>query len=227
MKTFHYIACDSIKYVKEAEASAKSFRLNTTDTKFILYTDLNIKSSNFDEIIKIPNLIPGGLTSKDWCEGKNYFKTKIDILKNSPYELNVYSDGDIKPLVNVDQIFSLLEKFDLAVAHDSCRSSKWSDLLNIPLCYPDFNCGLIFYKKSSTMEFFNEWSKNFEKYPQPHDQPSFRKTAWDNPMKIATLPPEFNIRPKQFHYRQNPTIIHGRGENFLPEIKSYEKLHLI
>lgn len=218
----HYIACDSIKYCLEAESSAKNFRIHGSNLHIILYTDRKFRSDAFDEIIPIPNLIPKGETVFGWSEGKLYFENKINFLANSSYENNLYLDGDVQTLTNIDCMFDMLSKFSFVVAHDSCRSTKWSDVFGIPLCFPDMNLGLFFFKKSTTRDFFVEWAKNYQIYPQPHDQPSFRKTLWDSDLKFAILPPEFNIRPKTFHNRQDPAIIHGRGDGFLPEINEYE-----
>lgn len=226
-KCIHYIACDTIKYCKEAETSAKNFREYSNNVNFILYTDLNFSSDSFDNIINIPNLIPKGKTEFGWSEGKFYFENKIKILSNTNYEKNLYLDGDIKTLVNIDCMFDMLDKFDIIVAHDTCRSTKWSDVFNIPLCFPDFNCGLFFYKKSTTKNFFEQWQSNFKIQPQPHDQPSFRKSLWDSNLRFYILPPEFNYRPKKFNNRQDIAIIHGRGQGFLPEINNYDQLTLI
>ena len=76
-------------------------------------------------------------------------KNKIKILSESIYEKNLYLDGDVKTLVNIDCIFDMLEKFDIIVAHDSCRSTKWSDKFKIPLCFPDMNLGLFFFNMSN------------------------------------------------------------------------------
>jgi hypothetical protein len=217
----HYIACDSIKYCLEAEASACNFRKNCT-SDIVLYTDCNFKSKVFDKIIKIQNLIPKGYIDEKLLEGKLYFNNKIKILMDTDYEYNLYLDGDIKTFVNIDCIFEMLDKFYIIVAHDSCRSSDPSDKLNIPICFPDMNCGLIFYKKSKTIDFFQNWLDNYNKYPEPNDQPSFRKTLWDSTIRFHILPEEFNHRPKKFHFKQKLSIIHGRGEGFLPEINKYK-----
>jgi hypothetical protein len=216
-KCIHYIACNTKKYCIEAELSAINFRKNSTDVHFILYTDVVFSSSAFDEIIKIPNLIPNGPVA-EWSEGKLYFENKIQILSNTKFEKNLYLDGDIKTLINIDHMFSMLDKFSIIVAHDSCRTTKWSDTFNIPICFPDMNCGLIFYKKGDTKNFFESWSNNYLIQPQPHDQPAFRKTLWDCDLKFYILPPEFNVRPTNFHFHQNNAIIHGRGRGFLPLI---------
>ncbi|RTK95653.1 MAG: hypothetical protein EKK64_06155 [Neisseriaceae bacterium] len=222
-KCIHYIACDSKKYCIEAEISALNFKEHCTDTHFILYTDVEFSSSVFDEIVKIPNLIPNGNCIPGWSEGKLYFETKIELLSNTKFEKNLYLDGDIKTLVDIDCMFSMLDKFSIIVAHDSCRTTKWSDVFGIPLCFPDLNCGLIFYKKSDTGTFFKEWARNFSIQPQPHDQPSFRKTLWDCNLRFSILPPEFNLRPSKFHYYQDVAIIHGRGKGFLPLIDELVK----
>jgi len=217
-KCIHYIACDSKKYCIEAAISAANFRKHSTDVHFVLYTDVDFTSSAFDEIVKIPNLIPNGYTAPGWSEGRVYFESKIKILSETRFEKNLYLDGDIKTLVDIDCMFSMLDKFSIVVAHDSCRTTKWSDTFNVPLCFPDLNCGLVFYRKSDTHDFFKSWEVNFSIQPQPHDQPSFRKTLWDCDLRFAILPPEFNWRPKKFHYHQDLAIIHGRGDGFLPEI---------
>lgn len=218
----HYIACDSLKYCKEAEASAINFRNSCNDAHIILYTDCCFESNSFDDIITIENLIPKGETVFGWSEGRIYFENKIRILQKTQFEKNLYVDGDVKSLINVNCMFEMLEKFSFVLAHDTCRSTKWSDVFRIPLCFPDMNLGLLFYNKSTTVEFFDNWYKNYQIQPQPHDQPSFRKTLWDSNLRYHILPPEFNVRPKKFNNRQDVAIIHGRGEDFLPEVKEYE-----
>lgn len=217
-KCIHYIACNTKEYCIEAELSASNFKKNCTDTHFILYTDVDFHSQTFNEIVKIPNLIPNG-PKPGWSEGRIYFETKIRLLSETRFEKNLYLDGDVKTFINIDPIFAMLDKFSIIVAHDTCRTTKWSDVFGIPLCFPDMNCGIVFYRKSDTVDFFKAWEKNYAIQPQPHDQPAFRKSLWDSDLRYHILPPEFNHRPSKFNFFQDLAILHGRGDGFLPEIK--------
>lgn len=200
-----YIATNSMKYVELAAKSAASVKQFIPNCTTKLYSDLDV-DGGFDQVEKIENLTPGGLATPEWCEGKLYFENKIAILRDSPFERSLYLDCDITAVRPID-IFDLLDSFDLAVAHAPRRLNKWSQKLPVPECYPDFNIGLLLFKKNN--KFFDRWLANYLKYPHPHDQTSFRLTAWESNVRIATLPPEYNMRPPKFNYGHEPAMLHG------------------
>lgn len=204
-----YIATDSLHYVRLAAVSAVSARKHLGCDKTLLYTDLKDAQdwSEFDEVRLIENLTPGGQTTPDFCEGPRYFRAKIDLLKRSPFVRSLYLDCDVVAERDAD-LFGLLDRFDIAVAHAPQRFSRWSRELDIPDSFPDFNVGLLLYR-AGLHDFFDHWLTNYGLHPQPHDQTSFRKTVWESAVRVATLPPEFNRRPDKMNIGQELRIRHG------------------
>lgn len=204
-----YIATDSMRYVEMAARSAQAARKYLGGPRATLYTDqpLNSLFREFDTIEVISNLTPGGRTTQDYCEGPAYFEAKIQILGRSLYSRNLYLDCDVMAEAPAD-IFGLLERFDIAVAHAPRRLSRWSRDLKIPESFPDFNVGLFLYR-AGLDDFFTRWLRNYRECPQPHDQTSFRKTVWETGVRVATLPPEYNRRPDHLAAGQELRIRHG------------------
>ena len=133
-KCIHYIACDSKKYCIEAEISALNFRKNCTDTYFILYTDVNFSSSVFNEIVKIPNLIPNGHTAPGWSEGRFYFTL---------FRLFFFFGGVGSPFGFLIFVFNIIWFFVLSFHHHQPHSAHFTH-----------NATTISYKEKKKNVFF-------------------------------------------------------------------------
>ncbi|MEW9838453.1 putative nucleotide-diphospho-sugar transferase [Mesorhizobium marinum] len=207
------------RYVKEVLFSAATLKA-VSDVHVTLFTDSEISSSNIDSIIKIDPV---------------HKRPKVDHLPRTPYDLTLYLDSDTKIERDVADMFSLLDRFDLAAAHDHCRkSSRWSSVIPeydaIPYCFPEYNSGVMLFRKSAKLDhFFRLWQDNFYRYRETtngQDQASFRIALWESELQVHTLPFEYNVRNLYFRKKMaarskmpadegllKPRILHWHGLN--------------
>jgi|GEM_PF-5340734 len=103
-------------YVSEAVFCAQSIR-NCSDIGIAIFCD-SIKSherSLFDFVSLIE---------------PNHSRAKVDYLKYTPFKNTLYLDSDTQVVEDITDIFSLLERFDLAMAHDFARKrQRWCEII--------------------------------------------------------------------------------------------------
>ena len=139
-------------------------------------------------------------------------------LYNSPYENTLYLDCDTVILNPFEEAFRLMERFDIAIAFDHMRkdpkkAARYPDYAKIPDGFSEFGGGVFMFRKSPEVEnFFKVWQKNYEVWHdltgEIRDQPSLRVSIWEcKDLKLYVLPPEFNIRTKNYHNIQD-RILH-------------------
>ena len=146
--------------------------------------------------------------------GKPYgFKIKgmIDACKRLNFEYFLFLDTDaVIQKAEALEIFDLLKHFDIAAAHAPVRISPLAGKLGedplIPKCFPEFNSGVIAFKKSS-MTTFEKWLDIYTSEPVKPDQPAFRKAVYLSNLRVATLTPEYNNRTPK---KNNCFIWHNR-----------------
>lgn len=132
-----------------------------------------------------------------------HYRSKIDYLPQPPFERNLYLDSDTRVVDDIREIFALLERFDLGLAH-AHRRNHFSTLQawqhqEIPPSFPQYNGGVILYRNSApTLALMGQWRDNFYQAGFEKDQVTLRELLWHNPVQLATLPPEYNIRYKKY-----------------------------
>ncbi len=184
-----YIAFGDL-YIAEAIHSATSLKQHS-QLPATIFTDRETKAGCFDrEIIISPQ----------------HKRAKIDFLSQSPYERTLYLDSDTEVTHDISDVFDLLDRFDIAAAHDHSRkSSRWSQAVPayaaIPYAFSEYNGGVVLYRKNDlTDQFFEDWRRIFtlnKDLTHGQDQCSFRIALWQSQLSIGTLPPEFNVRNEQ------------------------------
>lgn len=199
------------KYLKESINFANETRKSITDeTSLILHTSTDsefdfLNNSPFDTVITEE-------MDEIFIDKKYGFKIQCMIYacENLDFDQFLFLDTDarlMKP--EALEVFELLDQFDIAVAHAPIRHvffhspelkqvsshPKVGVYPNIPLCFPEFNTGVILFKKTCA-SLFKKWQElyltDFVKHP--HDQGSFRRAAYFSSLRIATLTPEYNDR---------------------------------
>ena len=144
----------------------------------------------------------------------------------SPYENTFYIDSDTYFCEKCDELFSLLDYFDLLIAPAPndismalIKDNKAHGL------YP-YNTGVIVFKKNQAiLSFFHDWKdafqNNIKSYGQ--DQPAFMEAFALNTVKIYTLQHIYNFRTPFFVTVPDAKvkIIHGRhSETEFSKIKN-------
>lgn len=177
---FVFVATGEEIYVDLAARAARTLKRHCPQYPIHLFTDKEMSDPVFDQV---------------HVEKDRWFRAKIDALLESPFQRTVFLDADIHVVGDISDIFSLLDRFDIAVAHDQSRhrkSAHWHQ--NFTTAFPQFNTGVIGLKKTSeSSAFLQQWKKQLSESGMKKDQPIFRELLWDSNLRIATLPPEYNL----------------------------------
>lgn len=171
-------------YIQEAIFSANSLKNVDPQAKITLFTDKPIKNDIFDEI-KIVNM---SLRCKQKC------------FLDSPYEKTIYIDTDTYINYKIDDLFDMLDKYEILGCHDYARKRNFPEIpeyMKIPYSFSEINGGVMAFKKSENFtNFINLWNNYYEKYKKfiKWDQPSLRIALWESNINLYILPLEFNRR---------------------------------
>ncbi len=211
------MALGPTRFRDEVLASLRSLRSLHPDLPAIVFTDsddLRLVEA-FDRVIHLPNKFgTRNVGHAAWDEPG--WLTRIDAMASFPYERTLFIDSDTDIIGDITPILDLLDRFDLAAAHAPYRYQ--GEIADIPKSFPEFNCGVIAIRHSpASMAFMEAWREAYliDQTFWHHDQHAFRKAAWTSDAHIATLPPEYNLRPAKYAGKNNPVILHGfqRGDS--------------
>lgn len=155
-----------------------------------------------------------------------HYRSKVDYIAQTPFERTLYLDSDTKVVADISEMFDLLNRFDLALAHAHKRNShgtteSWRE--EIPPSFPQYNGGVILYRKvTAVKKLLKDWGDSFHEAGFKKDQVTLRELLWLSDLRLATLPPEYNIRYEKYLKIWNaaeatPKILHmskfnGRAE---------------
>lgn len=214
-----YIATGK-KYIAEACESAASLKAQMPQASVTIFADQGIKASYFDKCINIAN-------------PKYDFVDKIRYMYESPYAQTIFIDTDTYICADISDLFLLLDRFDLAVAHEAQRGEL--PLEGIPESFPEMNTGVIAFRKSPQVEqFFFNWLDLYKeglkirtRYKLYNDQPSFQEALYKSNIRVATLTPEYNCRCLSATFiSKEVKIIHLRCKNLPKVAKEINRNHL-
>jgi len=167
-----------------AVASAASLRTHEPYRPIDLFTDVPDAPGLgvFDRIHPVPRDDP---------------RVKLDCMPLSRFERTLFLDADTRVLAPLGDLFDLLERFDLALAHDVRRRSALirEGACQTPYAFPQFNSGVLLYRRSPAMAgFFADWRRRFDASGCGRDQPALKDLLWQSDIRFHVLPPEFNLR---------------------------------
>lgn len=201
---FVYVATGS-GYLEEARRSAESLRRCNPGIPVCLVTDAPLCGAGepFDQVVL--------------CAGAEHKPIDKLLAFDCPFERAVFLDADTRVFGDLSPLFTLLEKFDLALHQDVNRGWNY-DLPDVPVAFTEFNTGVIAFRRNeATAAFFAEWRKNYDDLNRTqglvNDQPAFRRTLYHSSLRIAPLPSEFHFLgnfPNYLFWKVR--LIHGRGD---------------
>jgi hypothetical protein len=169
-------------YLDLAERSARSLRALNPGIAVDLFTDQPVEPGLFDRVMPIP---PGPTQ-------------KLASLPASRFDRTLYLDCDTLCLAPLGDLFEILVRFELAVAHDVRRTSnliREGATESPPYAFPQMNAGVMLYRRSTKMRtFLRDWQKAYLAARKPRDQPTLRDLLWSSDLRFYVLPPEFNLR---------------------------------
>lgn len=199
-------------FVEEALRSAASVKKHMPDLPVTLFTDQ-------EKFISTP---PGDIDSVLCLENPTRScRDKIQPLAQSPYYKTLFLDTDTYLCEPVYDVFDMLDRFDIALAHAPDRYQY--ELPDLPDCFTELNSGVIAFRKSpQTLDLLHLWEDTFYKMLELdggsyRDQHSLRDSLYRSSVQFFVLPPEYNFRticPNFAGKHCKVKIIHGRHADF-------------
>ena len=131
-----------------------------------------------------------------------HIRSKIDYLSETPFERTLFLDSDTEVCAPIHDLFLLLERFDVGLAHAHRRyhentEATWN--IELPDAFPQYNSGVFVYRKSDQVwDFLNKWRESYYEANLKKDQVTLRELLWESGLRVATLPPEYNIRYEKY-----------------------------
>lgn len=176
-------------YVSAAVPAAKSAKALMPDIAIDLFCDddYGLDFSVFDKTFTIED---------------PHRRSKVDCLSLSRFQRTLYVDTDIRFVADVCDLFDLLDRFDVGLAHAHTRNrpetnSVWR--LALPHAFPQFNGGVIVYGDNDRVkQFLHDWKQSYADAGFSKDQVTLRELLWRSDLRICTLPPEYNIRYRKY-----------------------------
>jgi len=177
-------------YVKAAIQSAQSVRRWCGGLPIHIFTDAENEAS-------------ARSTADSWGLIENpHRRSKVDSLMYTPFERTLYLDSDTRICGDIRDVFEVLERFDMAICHAHTRNTAKNQQpwrVNLPYAFPQFNGGVIAYRKTpAVLEFLEAWKRAYHSQPFEKDQVTLRELLWACDLRVAVLPPEYNIRYRKY-----------------------------
>ena len=211
-KGYLYIAYGEA-FTKEALMSIESLR-RFTSLPIAVYTDQKEIVEAKQEELQITLI--GEIVA-------NHLRAKVDYMDQSPFLKTVFLDTDTVIVRNCDDMFELLERFDVSIVNDYARKRKKYSVTvpeygEIPYAFSEANSGVIAFNSSTrTQTFLKMWKEYFYKYfreTNGWDQISFRISLWKSNVRIHHMPFEYNVRSSENREKQR-RYKHEFGEDHM------------
>ena len=182
-----YVACGE-SYVEAASASARSVRECSPSLATHLFTGrADCVDPIFDGVTRIEN---------------PHRRSKVDWILETPFDRTLYLDADTRVVDDISEMFELLDRFDLAIAHAHRRnhpntSTVWN--LQLPVSFPQLNSGVILFRRNDrTHDLLGAWREAFHEAGFAKDQATLRELIWNSDLRVHILPPEYNVRYSKY-----------------------------
>lgn len=195
------------KHILQASNSAKSLRRHSK-VPIALFCNAKPDEGIFDQV----RIIEAA-----------HKRCKVDFIYESPFDNTVYLDSDTGVQRDISDVFELFTRFDVCGTHDHARkSSRWftiEEYASIPYAFPEYNGGVLGFRKGErAAALFKLWRDKFYEYRERtngQDQASLRIALWQSEARIATLPPEYNVRSEAARQKIIKRSRNGRDESLL------------
>lgn len=180
-----YVASGA-EYVELACASARSLRAHNPGLPVDIFTDDPVPEGLFDQRHRLTR--PGP-------------RAKLTAMRETRFSRTLFLDADTLVVGPFGDLFDILDRFDMAAAHDMRRVSpliREGDVAT-PYAFPQLNTGVLLYRQSLSMQgLLTEWERRFHSAStgtaDRRDQPILKDLLWSSDVRFYVLPPEFNLR---------------------------------
>ena len=212
-----YIAAGSRNYVQEAVISAQSLRGVHRNADITLITDEAVHIDIFDQV-----LIRSGGDFSSWKDGLAY---KVGhMYEASPYEKTLFLDSDTYFYENCEEIFDLLDYYDLGVASAPIGEGILKVNGERLSVYTPYNTGVIAYRKNErNARLFNAWKVAYKLRleeirsgtAQGNDQAALMEALLHGESRVHVFSNLWNARiPKCIALKGKVKIVHGRHNDY-------------
>jgi Nucleotide-diphospho-sugar transferase len=177
-----YIATGAA-HVEAARQSALSVRATNPDLGIALFSDVPAAGPGFDRVEPI---------------AEPHLRSKVDYLPRTPFAETLYLDTDTRVLGPLDDLFDVLERFDLALAQRAYvranrKRAVWRHV--VPAAFPEHNGGVLLYRASpAAIGFLEAWKAAYAEAGFGVDQITLRELLWSSDLRYAVLPARYNRR---------------------------------
>jgi len=213
-----YIITQDSRYIGLLLNSVASLKRAMPDLPITVFSQFAIESPMFERVIRVEGSSDG-------------FYDKTRFMRQTPYDRTLFVDADTYFIDAVPELLAILDQFDCAATHEEYLNTDWGkqyERADIPASLPEFNTGILAFKRSARMDrVLEEWSRLYCWFMESHpgkeinDQPFFRAALYVNDARIATLTREYNCKFRgQGYLNGRVKILHGHvdyqlGESFV------------
>lgn len=195
-------------YVTLARRAARNLKQAMPRCQVDLFTDASLDDEIFDRVhlLDHPSRRP-----------------KIEAMQRSRFERTIYLDADIAVLAPIDDVFDILDRFDLALVPSQRRNDRRNrEQLPghpVPPAFPQMNSGVMAVRRSAQTDgLLADWHRMVHDGTQKFDQPSLRVLLYEGTLRLHILPDEYNV----MFFR--PFMLNGAGYT-APRLLHEPKLH--
>ncbi|EKE45594.1 hypothetical protein OCGS_0211 [Oceaniovalibus guishaninsula JLT2003] len=175
------LACSGAGYLPLAVHTARSVAATHPDLPVDLFTDAVCDDPVFAAVHPLE---------------RSWFRPKFEAMRRSRFGRTIYLDTDLRVLARVDDVFDLLDRFDLAGAHDAWRASprNLTDRGDVPVAFPQINSGVLALRRDERVHaLLAAVEAELLATGARKDQPILRRHLWASDLRLAVLPEEYNL----------------------------------
>jgi hypothetical protein len=202
-----YVITQDERYLNLLRTSVESLKCAMPDLPITVFSQFPVECECLDRVVPIKTAGDG-------------FYDKARLMLDSPYDRTIFLDADIYVVEPFPELFTPLDRFDCAATHEEYLNTDWSNnhpRPDIPVSFPEFNTGVLVYKRSAEMHrTLQQWSEFYREYLEKNpgrpinDQPFFRAAAYYGEARMATLSREYNCKFRGQGYLNGPVkFLHG------------------
>lgn len=190
-------------YSDLAVRAAQTLRAVSPGASIDLFCDVAVDAKVFDQVHALE---------------RSWFRPKFEALRRSRFDKTIYLDADIHVLAPIDDIFEVLDRFDIAIAHNQRRNTHFSTRTwrrRMPAAFPQLNSGVLAVRGSPAVsDFLIETEAQILKHDLPQDQMVIRELIFDSDLRLAVLPSEYNLMDfmslaSKSHAHAAPRVLHS------------------
>ncbi|MCW2284293.1 hypothetical protein M2323_002158 [Rhodoblastus acidophilus] len=197
------------KFISEARNSVSSVKRHN-QIPCTLITNHEIEPGQFDSVVNL--------------QLQNSYKDKV-LINQSPYSKTVFLDTDTTILGSLDQIFDLLDVFDIAFCPAS--GGLHYTLPGVPMeAFPEPSAGIIAWRKNErTDRLFELWAHHYDLIQSAEgegawDQRSLRAALYYSNVRLTMLPDIWQAYTfDSARLLGAVKMVHGRGKRLAWSIK--------